>query len=199
MERQPTKTAPARRPLRALVRAVAALAVGASLAGPAPATTESVAPDLHPAPAGAATPVLLTAVAAWVATVTDLPMTSEPPAVVFSDPAAMAALRLGNWAAGATPEHAGADEIVALYDTGRRTIHLPAGWIGATPEEMSVLVHEMVHHLQTVAGRRHGCPAEREKLAYAAQDRWLGLFGSDLAATFEIDPLTLLVLTTCGM
>jgi hypothetical protein len=58
-------------------------------------------------------------------------------------------------------------------------------------------VHEMVHHLQNVAGRQYRCPGAREKLAYRAQERWLGLFGLSLAAAFEVDPMTLRVSTAC--
>jgi hypothetical protein len=42
------------------------------------------------------------------------------------------------------------------------------------------------------------CPQAREQLAYAAQDRWLGLFGRNLLDEFEIDGFTLLVSTRCG-
>lgn len=33
--------------------------------------------------------------------------------------------------------------------------------------------------------------------AFAAQERWLGMFGSDLVKEFELDPFTLLVRTNC--
>jgi hypothetical protein len=63
---------------------------------------------------------------------------------------------------------------------------------------LSVLVHEIVHYLQDVAQLRYSCPQEREALAYEAQERWLGLFGTSLEAEFDIDRLTLLVTTRCG-
>src|SRR5665648_166313 len=44
--------------------------------------------------------------------------------------------------------------IVAFYDMPQRTIYLAEGWTGKTPAESSVLVHEMVHHLQTVSGQK---------------------------------------------
>lgn len=173
------------------IRALAGIALALGLSAPVAATTPG-----SPGATAAASPALLTAAMAWVAAVTDLPLPAQPPTVAFSDPAAMAALRGGD---GAAPGHAGAESIVALYDTTTRTIHLPPGWTGASPAEMSILVHELVHHMQTVAARPHACAAERERAAYAAQARWLELFGGDLATAFEIDPLTLLVLTTCGL
>jgi len=47
--------------------------------------------------------------------------------------------------------------------------------------------------------RRLPCPAERERLAYEAQDKWLHLFGRNLEAEFEINGLALLVSTSCAM
>jgi hypothetical protein len=86
---------------------------------------------------------------------------------------------------------------VALYDDAARTIYLAEGWTGDSERERSVLVHEMAHHLQNLAGRTFGCAAEREAEAYALQDRWLARSGSSLEAAFEIDALTLLVMTRC--
>ena len=77
------------------------------------------------------------------------------------------------------------------------TIYLPADWTGSTPAEVSVLVHEMVHHLQNVANTKFECPQAREQLAYAAQQRWLGLFDRTLEDEFQLDPFTLLVTTRC--
>ena len=89
--------------------------------------------------------------------------------------------------------------VVAAYDTRHQEILLPDGWEGRSPAEISMLVHEMVHHLQWKAGTRYACPAEREGLAYEAQDRWLAVFGTTLEREFQIDGMTLLVSTTCGM
>ena len=49
------------------------------------------------------------------------------------------------------------------------------------------------------AGTAYECPAEREKLAYEAQENWLRLFGRNLEAEFEVDGLALLVSTSCAM
>jgi hypothetical protein len=90
-------------------------------------------------------------------------------------------------------------DVVALYNDQTKTIYLSDKWTGTTPSELSVLVHEMVHHLQNEAGTTFECPAEREKLAYEAQDKWLRLFGRNLEAEFEINGLALLVSTSCAM
>ena len=88
-------------------------------------------------------------------------------------------------------------ETVALYDDRDNTIYLPTKWTGQTPAEVSVLVHEMVHHLQNIAKAKFECPQAREQLAYAAQQKWLALFGRNLNDEFQIDPFTLLVTTRC--
>jgi hypothetical protein len=72
------------------------------------------------------------------------------------------------------------------------------GWSGKTPGELSVLVHEMVHHVQNVPGLKFACPEERENVAFEAQERWLDRFNGDLLTEFGLDPFfTLLVRTNC--
>ena len=85
---------------------------------------------------------------------------------------------------------------MAVYDDATNKVYLPEGWAGDTPAELSVLVHEMVHHLQNRGKRKFECPREREKLADEAQERWLHLFGGDLSRHFEINPFTRLAMTT---
>ena len=53
--------------------------------------------------------------------------------------------------------------IVSVYDDKTKTIVLPVGWQGISPAELSELVHELVHHLQTVAGLTYACPQEAER------------------------------------
>jgi predicted metalloprotease len=88
-------------------------------------------------------------------------------------------------------------EVVAIYNDITKTIFLPDAWTGTTAAEVSVLVHEMVHHLQNLAGLKYDCPAAREKPAYLAQDKWLQLYGLDLETEFQIDKFTLVVSSAC--
>lgn len=88
-------------------------------------------------------------------------------------------------------------DIVSLYSNESKTIYLMDGWTGKTPAELSILVHEMVHHLQNVGQLKFACPEEREELAYKAQDSWLRLFGRDLERDFQMDPFTILVKSKC--
>jgi hypothetical protein len=91
----------------------------------------------------------------------------------------------------------GQRETLAAYDSLTRTVLLPEKWTGATVADVSMLVHETVHHLQNVAGLRYECPQASEKPAYEAQEKWLRLYGRDLAGEFELDGFTLLVTTQC--
>ena len=143
--------------------------------------------------------VLLTAVMLWLSANFDLPAIHDHPHVEFAPPSTIAALR-HNGQNGSQPHsqvEAGQRDVVAVYVDATSTIYLPKGWRGETAAELSVLVHEMVHHLQSRGQLKFECPRAREKLAYEAQERWLNLFGRDLLRDFEIDPFTRLVLTSC--
>lgn len=136
-----------------------------------------------------AAPPLVDTIALWLAANFDLPVAATAPALVGVPAADLVAMRYG---AGST---ARAGDVAAVYDDG--TIFLAEGWTGRSPADLSILVHEMVHHLQSSAQLRFACPGEREVLAYRAQDAWLGLFGESLATTFGLDPATILAGTAC--
>jgi uncharacterized protein DUF6647 len=144
---------------------------------------------------------LLAAIETWLSIEFDLPILGDHPRIELVPPAEIAALRYGGRFPNAGTERAlsghSASDIVAVYSDSARTIFLAENWTGGTPAELSVLVHEMVHHLQSVAGLKYECPQAREKLAYQAQERWLALFGRDLAQDFELDGFSLLAKIKC--
>jgi hypothetical protein len=147
-------------------------------------------------------PAVLATIITWLAENFDLPAT-EQPRIELVAPAQITAFHYRGFtqpqiAAGdnRAMQHAGRD-IVAVYDDVTHTIYLPQGWSGTTSAELSVLVHELVHHLQNGAQLKYECPQERERLAYAAQERWLRMYNRSLSSEFEIDPFTLLVRTRC--
>ena len=139
--------------------------------------------------------ILLTAIVTWLSFNLGLPATYDHPRIERLSSAQMAALRLD--AALSSSSAKSGEDIVALYDNRTRTIYLRQDWTGATPAELSVLVHEMAHHLQNVAGLKYDCAEAREKLAYEAQKKWLALYGRDLMKEFELDPFTLILRTNC--
>lgn len=88
-------------------------------------------------------------------------------------------------------------ELQAVYDDRSRTIYLPADWSASSPADVSMLVHEMVHHLQRFDDETFACDEAREKPAYEAQARWLEHVGTSLEQEFKLDPMSLLFLTKC--
>jgi uncharacterized protein DUF6647 len=122
---------------------------------------------------------LLTAIVLWLSINFPLPANLNHPGIKFVSAAEMIAQRTGVSASEIS------SDILALYSNESKTIYLMDGWTGKTPAELSILVHEMVHHLQNVGQLKFACSEEREELAYKAQDDWLHLFGRDLEPTFR--------------
>jgi Domain of unknown function (DUF6647) len=156
-------------------------------------------------PANCSEQALLAAIETWLSVEFDLPIVRAHPRLKLVSPAEIAALRfkglLSNPGTGIAPNDHGTSsaegDTAAVYHDATQSIYLPEGWSGSTPAELSVLVHEMVHHFQNVFGLKFECPQEREKLAYIAQDRWLAQFGQSLEGDFHIDAFSLLVKTQC--
>ena len=148
---------------------------------------------------------LLTEIANWLSENFDLPPAGDKPRVEFASRMKLATMR----ERGLSPDEGREDittstmqsaterEVVALYYDPTRTIYLSTDWTGANLADVSVLVHEMVHHLQNLGGLKFECPAAREKIAYLAQDQWLQLHGSSLEKDFEIDKFTVMINSAC--
>ena len=137
---------------------------------------------------------LLAAIGLWIATNFNLPISTELPSVQVVTASQIETLRYGT---ARDAVRTGDNQTVAVYVDETKTIYLPATWKADSAADLSILVHEMVHHLQNVNHLKFGCLAEREELAYQAQEAWLKLFGRDLNRDFGIDPFTLLVRTRC--
>jgi hypothetical protein len=144
---------------------------------------------------------LLRAIVTWLSNNFDLPKNYAYPAFKFEPARKIATFRYTGLLSDRPEDTAvvppGQRETVASYDPLTRTIILPEGWTGDTPADLSILVHELVHHLQHAAHMKYECVPASEELAYAAQDKWLGLLGHDLATDFGLDGFTLLVAVRC--
>jgi len=149
----------------------------------------------------------LSEIIAWISGKLALPEISELPRVELVTPARMAAVRFRGLAsdrealaveAGRTAPPEFGQDVYAVYDDSKRTVYLHKQWNAARPADMSLLVHELVHHIQNVGALKFSCPQEREKDAYEAQRTWLAQFDRTLEQEFEIDPMTVLVRTNCG-
>jgi hypothetical protein len=146
---------------------------------------------------------LLDQIVSWLTSNFDLPAIKDRPAIKFASKMKLAMMTAQDRAhfQGLTQAEA-IDQltqrpVVALYDNTSKTIFLPDDWIGTSPVDQSVLVHEMVHHIQNLAELKFECPMAREKLAYLAQDKWLGQFGMSLEREFDVDMFTVLISSAC--
>ena len=142
---------------------------------------------------------LLTAIVVWLSANFSIPANFNLPHIEYASQSKMLEMRFHR-------EHSAAQsagltgklpDVVAIYDDSRHTIVLPEGWTGTTPADLSLLVHEMVHHLQNVNGQKFECPAAREKPAYLAQDQWLKQFGHTLENDFNVDMFTIVAKSAC--
>ncbi|MBR0817666.1 DUF6647 family protein [Bradyrhizobium liaoningense] len=137
----------------------------------------------------------------WLSSNFDLPAIKQRPVIEFASKMELARLRARERTLSQgfmeSDGQLAQREVVALYDNETRTILLPDDWGGTSPADQSVLVHEMVHHLQNVGKLKFDCPQAREKLAYLAQDKWLERFGLTLENEFDVDMFTVLVSSAC--
>ena len=108
---------------------------------------------------------LLTAVVLWLSTNYNLPSSFEHPRVEF---VSVKEMNLHFYEGIAREKHAAIVlnqpelDVVSLYSNEAKTVYLLEGWEGKTPGELSMLVHEMVHHLQNVGNLKYECQEARE-------------------------------------
>jgi hypothetical protein len=98
---------------------------------------------------------------------------------------------------GEPPSSARRIPAIGFYDDATRRVHVGDGWNPETAGGQSILVHQIVYHLQNLAGLKYECPQARARVAYEAQMRWLGRTGRTLEREFGIDPEVLLLSTEC--
>ena len=134
----------------------------------------------------------------WLSKNFDLPAHFGHPAIKFVPAQAVVAMRYAAFLNDPTKATTIQGDVVALYNTETHTIYMRDDWRGETPADVSVLVHEMVHHLQTRARVKFSCPEEREEIAFRAQQRWLSAFDTSLEREFDLDAMSLLVKSRCG-
>ncbi len=90
---------------------------------------------------------------------------------------------------------------LALYDTIKEIIYLPAKWNPDNIKDQSILLHELVHYMQwknKIYPKQYGCRAETEKEAYDLQEKFLAESGMDLHKTLPLGHLLRFMLTSCS-
>ena len=139
---------------------------------------------------------LMFAFMAWISAVTGLPPAEELPELVFNTPAE---LQMLHHPGAAYREGDGVPQAVALYDLEERIIHLTDDWEVRDPVDLSVLLHELVHHMQASADVGYDCRGAMEKVAYDAQIAFLASMDLDMFEVMEINRLFYVLLTTCSL
>ena len=125
----------------------------------------------------------------WITAKTEL-LSYEHPNIMFVTAEWMAS-RLGQSSMMATPE--------ALYGSATRTVYLLEEWSPQNIRDRSVLLHELVHHLQILNEAAVSCPAQYNRLAYQLQFEWLNEHG--ISEPFEflgITPADVFVQSLCA-
>jgi hypothetical protein len=146
---------------------------------------------------------LLDEIVTWLSSNFDLPAIKDRPAIELASKTKLATMHAedrAHWQGLTQAEEIDQStqrRVVALYNIKSKTIFLPDDWIGKSPVDQSVLVHEMVHHLQNLAELKFECLMAREKLAYLAQDKWLRRFGMSLEKEFDVDMFTVVISSAC--
>ncbi|MBK1668127.1 hypothetical protein CKO28_08770 [Rhodovibrio sodomensis] len=129
----------------------------------------------------------------WISSVSELPLPENLPEITRVEPAQMASLANGPGAADPTEDRG----YLALYHAESRTVLLRSDWDMGDLRDRSILVHELVHHLQAEAGRDYVCRGAMEREAYEIQAAWLEERGADLLEVMNMNGLFLHAVTRC--
>lgn len=105
----------------------------------------------------------------WIDRNTDLPRRTEAPAIHFAARHDLAAMS----------RRSNAEGLRGLYDPATSVIWLSRPWSARDPLDVSVLLHEMIHHRQ-VGARHYYCPGAQELPAYRLQEAWLAALALEL-------------------
>ena len=88
--------------------------------------------------------------------------------------------------------------VESLYSETDHTVYLPDSWRADNLRDRSILLHELVHHLQYLNKVKADCPSEYEWQAIDLQLKWLGEQGvDDPLDLLGLDPRFLLMLRGC--
>lgn len=120
----------------------------------------------------------------WIDTATDLPTVEMPASIVFAD--AQDVTKPNDMASmiGSTPR--------GFYDPETRTITLVRPWSPKDPQDVAVLLHELVHHRQ--GGKHFYCEAVKEHAAYHVQKNWL----AERDLSLDVNWIAIVLASSCA-
>ena len=120
----------------------------------------------------------------WIDTTIDLPAADTSATIVFADakdvaePSEMASM------IGSKPR--------GIYDPDTGTITLVRPWSAENPQDVAVLLHELVHHRQ--GGKHFYCEAAKEHAAYNVQESWL----AERELTLDVNWIAIVLASSCA-
>ena len=137
-------------------------------------------------------PAVVTGLIAWIVGRTGW-ANQDPPSIRFVTPSQLLKIY-----------HVGDEDVLndvglkALYLIGTHTVYLPENWNQNDLLDRSVLLHELVHHLQQLNNVKAACLAAREPQAYDLQIEWLREQGiQDPYKFLNIDEFTITFMSLC--
>ena len=142
----------------------------------------------------------------WISTQTGWPV-PEPPEIVYIESSQEMFLLSNDChnepnqpiCSTYNPDHS---NILGLYNNEIKTIFLEKDFWWASVRDQSILLHELVHHMQYTKNWEHyrkKCKGDIEKEAYDLQEKWLAIRGLELGPTIDLGPLMRHVLTQCDL
>lgn len=143
---------------------------------------------------------LIAALMIWINAYTGLPVPAEQPLVLFVDQCEIRQIYAGSGAVDC--EDMESMRAAALYMPERKTVYLPDTWQAGDLGDVSMLLHELVHHMQAESGQKMkdtGCTGGLvERPAYDAQEGFLRGAGlDDPYKAMGINKLLLFLITQC--
>jgi hypothetical protein len=89
-------------------------------------------------------------------------------------------------------------QVEGFYLPDKSTVYLPDSWRLTDLRDQSILLHELVHHLQAVNKVHMSCPQALERQAYQLQLEWLRDNGIEHPYDFAgLDVLAVIIATAC--
>ena len=144
----------------------------------------------------------------WVTTVTGYPMPEKLPIIKHAPPSE---IYYRQYRCDAPTKHTKekcenrdpeeAEKTLAIYNHHTDTIYLKAGLKDMFSKNIyeSILVHELVHHMQYESGAEFNCLGEYEEDAYEIQNKFLLSSGEkDVMDSLKLNGLFLMMIFQCN-
>ena len=148
---------------------------------------------------------ILVSMMIWISSITGLPIPDSLPTITYTDGYTMKRLLFGcdidpkQYPEICKNNEPTNEKTIGLYDHHKKVIHLNPYMNKYDPiVQNSVIVHELVHHMQFAANVPHRCFGELEKVAYETQDAYLIENGKkDIVTELDLSPLYLMMIYSC--